>query len=308
MTGIVKPVVLRLAASVVVLWGAATATFFLLQATPGRTVDVLLARTQAGPEVRAQIVADYRLDDSLPTQYLTYLERLVTGDFGSSYVLRRPVVDAIGGQLPYSLQLIAATLVLTVIASALLAVVSANRRRWVQSSFDAIESLVVAVPPFWLGLVLMGVFSFTLRWLPAIGATSPLGLVLPAVALAAAPIAVLTRVLREGVLHALTEPFALTARSRGLSEVALRTRHVLRHAALPATALLGWIAGSLIGGAVIIEIVFARPGVGRLMLSAVQNKDMPVVTGVVLLAAAVFVVVTILVDLASRVIDPRVRG
>jgi peptide/nickel transport system permease protein len=154
----------------------------------------------------------------------------------------------------------------------------------------------------------MSVFSFTLRWLPAIGATSPLGLVLPAVALAAAPVAVLTRVLREGVLRALDEPFALTARSRGLGEPALRTRHVLRHAALPATALLGWIAGSLIGGAVIIEIVFARPGVGRLMLSAVQNKDMPVVTGVVLLAATVFVVVTILVDLLSRVIDPRVRG
>ncbi|WP_285505364.1 ABC transporter permease [Actinokineospora sp. NBRC 105648] len=298
----------RLAGSVGVLWGAVTATFFLVHAMPGKTVDVLLARSQATPAVRDRIIAEYGLDGSLLDQYLTYLGRLLTGDLGDSFVLRRPVWDAIGGQLPATLALVAATLVLTVVASVVLAVIGAQRRPWVRSLFSSVEALVVAVPPFWLGLLLLSVFSFSLHWFPAIGTSSLDGLVLPAIALAAHPIAVVTRVLRDGLLRVLDEPFVLSARARGVGETDLRARHVLRHAVLPVTALLGWITGSLIGGAVIIEIVFSRPGIGRLVLSAVQNKDMPLVIGVVLLAAAVFVVVNIAVDALAWLADPRTRG
>ncbi|GLZ40819.1 ABC transporter permease [Actinokineospora sp. NBRC 105648] len=301
-------VAVRLAGSVGVLWGAVTATFFLVHAMPGKTVDVLLARSQATPAVRDRIIAEYGLDGSLLDQYLTYLGRLLTGDLGDSFVLRRPVWDAIGGQLPATLALVAATLVLTVVASVVLAVIGAQRRPWVRSLFSSVEALVVAVPPFWLGLLLLSVFSFSLHWFPAIGTSSLDGLVLPAIALAAHPIAVVTRVLRDGLLRVLDEPFVLSARARGVGETDLRARHVLRHAVLPVTALLGWITGSLIGGAVIIEIVFSRPGIGRLVLSAVQNKDMPLVIGVVLLAAAVFVVVNIAVDALAWLADPRTRG
>ncbi|GAA2986012.1 ABC transporter permease [Streptosporangium longisporum] len=306
-TGVARLVLVRAAASAAVLWGAVTATFLLLRVMPGGTADVLLARSAVTPEVRERIISEYRLDDPLATQYLAYLGRIARGEFGESYVLRRPVWDAIGSQLPHTLLLITATLLVTVAASVLLAVVSANRRGWVRSSFSAAESLVVALPPFWLGLLLLTVFSFTLHWFPAIGSSSPSGLVLPTVALAAGPVAVMTGVLRDGLLRALEEPFVVTARSRGIGELALRLRHVLRHALLPATTLLGWIAGSLIGGAVIIEIVFSRQGIGRLVLFAVENKDMPVVIAIVLLTAAVFVLVNIVVDVLVWTIDPRTR-
>ncbi|WP_182877270.1 ABC transporter permease [Microbispora sp. H10670] len=304
---LVRLVLVRLAASAGVLWGAVTVTFVLLQVMPGSTADVLLARTSVSPEVRERIVAEYGLDDPIPVQYLTYLGRIVRGEFGESYVLRRPVWGEIAAQLPSTLLLVATTLLATIVASVALGVVSANRRAWVRSLFASAESLVVALPPFWLGLLLLTVFSFTLHWFPAIGSSSPAGLVLPTAALAAGPTAVVAGVLREGLLRAADEPFVVTARARGLGETALRLRHVLRHALVPVTTLLGWIAGSLIGGAVIIEIVFSRQGIGRLALSAVANKDMPVVVAVVLVTAIAFVLVTIAVDILTWVIDPRTR-
>lgn len=297
----------RLAASFAVLWGAVTATFVLLQVMPGSTADVLLARSSVTPAIRARLVAEYGLDDPLPVQYLTYLGRIARGEFGESYVLRRPVWDEIAAQLPDTLLLVATTLLVTVVVSVLAGLLSVNRRAWVRSLFAAAESLVVALPPFWLGLLLLTVFSFTLHWFPAIGSSSPAGLVLPTVALAAGPAAVVAGVLREGLLRAMEEPFVVTARARGIGEAALRLRHVLRHALLPVTTLLGWIAGSLIGGAVIIEIVFSRQGIGRLALSAVANKDMPVVVAVVLVTAVAFVLLTITVDILTWVIDPRTR-
>ncbi|MFC8175601.1 ABC transporter permease [Streptomyces sp. NPDC057254] len=297
----------RAAGAVVVLWGAVTLAFAVLQIMPGSTADVLLARSSVSPRVRAEITAEYHLDDPLPAQYLGYLGRIVRGDFGDSYVLRRPVWEAVGSQLPDTLALIASTLLVTAAGSVVLAVLGAHRRRWVRTLFAAAESVVVALPPFWLGLLLLTFFSFGLGWFPTVGASGPGSLVLPTLALAAAPTAVVAQVLREGLLRALDEPFVVTARARGIGELALRLRHVLRHALLPATTLLGWIAGSLIGGAVIVEIVFSRQGVGRLVLSAVQNKDMPVVMAVVLLAAAVFVLVNLVVDALQWLVDPRTR-
>ncbi|MET8981421.1 ABC transporter permease [Streptomyces sp. NPDC004539] len=300
-------VLARAAGSVAVLWGAVTVTFLLLQVMPGSTADVLLAGTSVTPATRAEITAQYHLDDPLLVQYLDYLGRIARGDLGDSYVLRQPVWDAIGSQLPDTLALILSTLLVTAAGSVVLAVLGASRRRWVRTLFAGAESVVVALPPFWLGLLLLTVFSFTLRWFPTIGSTGPAGLVLPTLALAAAPTAVVAQVLREGLLRTLDEPFVVTARARGIGELALRLRHVLRHALLPAITLMGWITGSLIGGAVIIEIVFSRQGVGRLLLSAVQNKDMPVVIALVLFAAAVYVLANILVDALQWLVDPRTR-
>ncbi|MGP4051038.1 ABC transporter permease [Streptomyces sp. 2A115] len=304
---LLRLVLARAAGSVAVLWGAVTVTFLLIQVMPGSTADVLLGRSSVTPRIRAEITAQYHLDDPLLSQYFTYLGRIAQGDFGDSYVLRRPVWDAIGSQLSDTLALILCTLLVTAVGSVVLAVMGASRRGWIQSLFAAVESLVVALPPFWLGLLLLTVFSFTLNWFPTIGSSGLNGLVLPTVALAAGPTAVVAQVLREGLLRALEEPFVVTARARGIGELTLRVRHVLRHALLPAITLLGWIGGSLIGGAVIIEIVFSRQGVGRLMLSSVQNKDMPVVIAVVLLAATVFVLVNILVDALQWLVDPRTR-
>ncbi len=302
-----RPLAVRAAGALAVLWGAATATFLVVQAMPGSPADVLLARSTVGPQARAQLIAEYRLDDPLPVQYATYLGRIVRGDFGDSYVLRRPVLDVLTAQLPDTLNLLGATIALTCAASVLLAVAGTWRHRWVRALLRSAESLVVALPPFWLGLILLTVFSFTFHWFPAIGDSGPRGLVLPAIALAAAPTAVVAQVLREGMLRALDEPFVLTARTRGVSETAVRLRHVLRHSLVPAVTLIGWIAGSLIGGAVIVELVFSRQGLGRLVLSSVENRDLPVVIAVVLLAAVVFVLINLVVDTLQWLIDPRTR-
>ncbi|MDX6742188.1 ABC transporter permease [Actinocorallia sp. A-T 12471] len=304
---LVRPVLVRAGGAVAVLWGAATATFVLLRIMPGSTADVLLARSTVSPEIRARLIADYRLDDGLGAQYAAYLSRLVRGDFGESHVLRRPVTEVLAVQVPHTLALLGTTTAVTVGASLVLAVISARAGRLVRGAFAAVEALLVAVPPFWLGLILLSAFSFTLPLFPAVGSSSPSGLVLPTIALAAGPVALITGVLRESMLRALDEPFVLTARTRGISETAVQVRHVLRHAVLPAAGLLGWVGGTLLGGAVIIEIVFSRQGVGRLVLSAVQNKDLPVVVAVVLLSAVVFVLFTMLVDVLTWLADPRTR-
>ncbi|MFE1321128.1 ABC transporter permease [Kitasatospora phosalacinea] len=170
-----------------------------------------------------------------------------------------------------------------------------------------LELLTVSSPSYWIGLLLLTVFSFQLRIFPVTGDQGFAALVLPALTLALPMAGVLAQVLREGLEAALEQPFALTARSRGLSRTAVALRHALRHSALPLVTLTGWLAGSLLGGAVLVETVFGRPGIGALMLQAATGKDMPLVVGLVLLSAAAFVLASTLVDLLYLVIDPRLR-
>ncbi|GJF32073.1 ABC transporter permease [Kitasatospora sp. NE20-6] len=298
----------RLAGSVLVLWGAVTVTFLALHLTSGDPVDLITGLRASSDQLRAEIVREYGLDRPLPLQYLTYLGHILQGDLGHSYVLHLPVRTAIGQQLGATLALLAATVVTTLVVSVPAALLGAGRRPWVRTPVSLLEGLGVAVPAFWLGTLLLGVFSFRLRWFPALGTPGVEGLVLPALALAAAPAAVITRVLRRGLEQTLDEPFVTTARTRGIGEAAVRLRHALRHGLLPVTTLVGWLTGSLIGGAVVIESVFSRQGLGTLAVSAVRSKDLPLVIGVVLVAGLVCTVVNTAVDLSYRLIDPRLRS
>ncbi len=169
------------------------------------------------------------------------------------------------------------------------------------------ELLAVSAPLFWVGLLLLSVFSFQLRWLPAAGAGGVAGLVLPAVTLALPLGGVMAQVLRGALDRTLEQPYVTTLRARGLSEVAVRLRHCLRHGAVPLITMGGWLVGDLLTGTVLVETVFARPGIGRTLVTAVIAKDFPVVTAVVLLAALLFLVINLLVDLVSLVVDPRLR-
>jgi peptide/nickel transport system permease protein len=268
-------------------------------------VDALTGLQPTTPRLRATLIHQYGLDRPLPVQYGAYLNRLLHGDLGQSYALREPVTRAIGTQAGATLQLLAATVLLTLAAAVPAALLTARRGRWVRGAESLVEGLGIAVPAFWLGTVLLVLFSFRLHWFPALGTPGLSGLVLPAVALAAAPTAVVTRVLRRGLEQALDEPFALTARTRGLGEAAVRLRHALRHALLPVATLVGWLAGSLIGGAVVVEQVFSRRGLGTLAVTAIRDKDLPLVLGIVLVAATVYVVLNTAVDLSCRLIDPR---
>ncbi|GAB3887089.1 ABC transporter permease [Kibdelosporangium lantanae] len=304
----VRFVLRRVVTSLLVLWGAVTVTFLALHLMPGDIAYVIAGTTQTSPEVHAQITHEYLLDRPLLAQYLAYVGRLVRGDLGTSYLLRTPVTSVLGEHLPATLSLLGSTMVIAVVASVVVAVLTAHRRSWIRSLCTSLESLAVATPAFWLGIVALTVFSFQLHLFPAVGGEGLSGLVLPAVTLAVAPTAMITQVLRRGLEEALDEPFVVTARTRGLGEIAIRVRHVLRPALLPVTSLVGWITGALIGGAVVVEQVFSRQGLGRLVVMSINGKDIPVVAGVVLVAAVGYVLINILVDLLYLVIDPRLRG
>jgi peptide/nickel transport system permease protein len=304
---VLRRILPRLAGMLVVVWGAATAAFMVLKLVPGDPVDVMLGvSAQASAELKQSIRSELGLDQPLFTQYLSYLSRLVRGDFGTSYQLRLPVTEVIGQQLGYTLQLAAASLALAlVIAVAGALLVHGRAARGVVS---VLELFAISSPPFWIGLVLLSLFAFGLGWFPVAGADGIQGLVLPSLTIALPVAGILGQVLRTGLEDAEEQPFATTARARGAGPARLVLRHTLRHAAIPALTLAGYIVGSLLGGAVIVESVFARPGLGRVALSAIINRDLPVVMGVIVFTAVVFVLVNLVVDLAYRAIDPRIAA
>ncbi|MFE5208775.1 ABC transporter permease [Streptomyces sp. NPDC056600] len=298
----------RLGAALLVVWGAATCAFLVLQLVPGDPVHAVVgSNALVGPEQREEIRHHYGLDRPLPVQYLAYLGRLLGGDLGDSYQLQQPVAQALAQQLRPTVELaVGATLVAAVLALAV-TVATSGRARWPRRLSAAVELVLVSTPSFWLGIVLLTFFSFRLGWLPVSDGGSIRSLVLPVLTLALPIAAVLIQVMREGLLDALRGPFVLTARARGLTESAVRSRHALRHAALPALTLAGWFTGTLLGGAVVVENVFARPGIGRITLQAVSGRDLPLVQGVVTLSAVVFVAVSALVELLAVAVDPRLR-
>jgi peptide/nickel transport system permease protein len=198
--------------------------------------------------------------------------------------------------------------VLGLLLAILATVVTAGRGRFVRRAISGVELLAVAVPPFWVGIMLLAVFSFAIPVFPSIGASGIDGLVLPAVTLALPIAGVLSQVMRQELDAAEARPFALAVLARGASPRRLRVGHTLRHAALPVVTLSGWVLGTLIGGAVLIENIFSRPGLGRVLANAAAARDLPVVTAVVLLSATAFVVINLIVDLLYPIIDPRLRA
>jgi len=303
---VLRRILARVAGMLVVVWGAATAAFLVLKLVPGDPVDVMLGvSAQASPELKQSIRVELGLDQPLAVQYLSYLSRLVRGDFGTSYQLRLPVTEVIGQQLGYTLQLAAASLAIALVIALVGAVLVHGRAA--RGVFSVLELLAISSPPFWIGLVLLSVFAFGLGWFPVAGADGIQSLILPALTIALPVAGILGQVLRTGLEDAEEQPFVTSARARGAGPARLVLRHTLRHAAIPALTLAGYIVGSLLGGAVVVESVFARPGLGRVALSAITNRDLPVVMGIIVFTAIVFVLVNLLVDLAYRAIDPRIH-
>ncbi|KTR96672.1 ABC transporter permease [Microbacterium testaceum] len=294
------------ASVVLVLWGAATLAFVAFRIIPGDPVDVMLGpQAQVSDAVKDGIRAELGLDRPVLEQYGAFLGRLARGDLGESYQLRLPVTEVIGRQLGSTLQLAA----LALLIAAVLALASAVlvRGRTGRAVASGIELVVLSSPVFWTGLVLLSVFSFQLGWFPVSGARDPSAIVLPAVTLALPVAALLAQVLRDGVQAAEREPFLITVRARGATPLRESVHHTLRHAGVGAVTLTAYLVGSLLGGAVLVETVFARPGIGRVTLTAITDRDLPVITGVILLSALVFVVVNTIVDLVVPVLDPRLR-
>ncbi|MFK4762275.1 ABC transporter permease [Microbacterium sp. ZW T5_45] len=294
------------ASALAVLWGAATLAFLAFRVIPGDPVSVMLGpQAQISEQAKDAIRAELGLDRPAWEQYVAYIGQLARGDLGESYQLRMPVGEVIGRQLGATLQLSAIALLLAVILA--LAVTILVRGRVGRAVAAGVELVLLSSPVFWIGLVLLSVFAFGLGWFPVSGARNPATIVLPALTLALPVAALLSQVLRDGLEQAERMPFAETVRARGAGPVWFTLRHGLRHGAAGAMTLAAYLTGSVLGGAVLVETVFARAGLGRVTLAAITNRDLPVITGIILFSAVVFVVVNIAVDLLHPLVDPRVR-
>ncbi|MGX5694564.1 ABC transporter permease [Agromyces soli] len=304
-----RTIALRLAGAVFVLWAVATLTFFAIHLVPGDPAQAILGGpgSQASQEALDRVRADYGLDQPLVVQYGAMLGRLAVGDLGTSYSLKTPVATVIGGQIVGTLVLAALALALAWLVAIGLALWSSAPGRVARAVSGGIELTAAALPHFWLATVLIAVFSSALGWLPPVANGAPSGLVLPVVTLAVPLAGFLAQLMREHLLGALEQPFTTSALARGETAIGVRLRHALRHAAIPAVHLSGWAIGYLISGAVIVETIFARPGLGRTLVRATELRDVPMVTGVVLVVALVYVLVTIATDLVAAVVDPRLR-
>lgn len=307
---VVKPLIIRvagLAASVViVLWGAATLAFLAFRVIPGDPVSVMLGpQAQVSEAVKDGIRAELGLDRPPLEQYFSYLWQLLQGNLGESYQLRMPVTEVIGRQLGATVQLTALALVIAVVLA--LAVALFVRGRLSRGIVAGFELIVLSSPVFWIGILLLSVFAFGLGWFPVSGTRNPATIVLPAITLALPVAALLGQVLRDGIEAAERQPWATTVHARGAGQVRLTAHHTLRHGAAGALTLAAYLVGSLLGGAVLVETVFARPGLGRVTLSAITDRDLPVITGIILFSALVFVIVNLIVELLYPLLDPRLR-
>ena len=297
----------RLAGAVFVLWAVATVTFFAVRLIPGDPAQAILGGpgSQTSPEALALVRAEYGLDQPLLVQYLQQLGRLATGDLGRSYGLNQDVGPLVLEQLGGTLVLAVTALGVAWVLALALATWSTGRGRLARKVGSGLEIIAAALPHFWLATTLIVLFSVWLGVLPPISTSDARGLVLPVLTLAIPLAGFLGQVMRESLLTALDSPFVLSARARGESERGVLWRHALRHAAVPAIGLSGWAFGTLISGAVVVETIFARPGLGRTLLTAVTVRDVPVVVGVVMVVAVAYILMTLLTDLASRLVDPR---
>lgn len=295
----------RLSAALLVMLGACTLVFLLIHIVPGDPVDAMLGETAQAAD-RAALRSALGLDAPLWQQYLDYLAGLARLDLGDSLREQRPVVSILAERLPPTLILASASLMLALVIAIPLGVLAAkHQHRWLDSLAMGFSLVGVAVPNFWLGPLLILVFSLWFGWTPVSGMQQPTSLILPAITLGTALAAVLARMVRNSVLEVLGEDYIRTARAKGLSEGRVLRRHALRNAWLPVLTLIGLQLGALLAGAVITETVFAWPGVGSLMVEAIQARDFPVVQGTVLLIAALYVLVNTATDLAYAWIDPR---
>lgn len=301
-------VVARIGSALLVVLGVCTLVFLLIHLVPGDPVEAMLGETARAAD-REALRSALGLDRPLAEQYLAYLGRLAVLDLGESFVWQRPVSALLAERLPATLELAAAALALALLIAVPLGVLAArNQGGPLDGGAMGFSLLGAAVPNFWLGPLLILVFSLWLGWTPVSGRGDPGSLILPAVTLGTGLAAVLARMVRGSVLEVLSEDYVRTARAKGLGEGRVLWGHALRNAWLPVLTLIGLQLGGLLAGAVITETVFAWPGVGSLLVEAIQGRDYPVVQACVLLVSLAYVLVNALTELVYRQADPRIRG
>jgi peptide/nickel transport system permease protein len=298
----------RVAATIPVLLGVSLLVFSMLQLVPGDPVQLMLSEFQTTPEQIARLRAQLHLNDPLPVQFGRFVWDAAHGDLGTSIRTKRPVTAEIADNFPATLQLAGAGLLVAAILGVSLGIVAATHQQsWLEFGSMCIALLGVSMPSFWLGLLLIFLLSLRFRLLPATGGGDLQHLILPAITLGLGAAAILARLTRSSMLEVLRQEYVTTARAKGLHEWVVIGRHALKNALIPVVTIFGLQFGQLLAGTVVVETVFARPGLGRLIVDGILNKDFPIVQGVVLAVAVSYVLVNLLVDLLYAVLDPRIR-
>ncbi len=291
------------------LWLALiTLTFGLRLVIPGDPVEALFVNQPTDPQVIAEVRHEFGLDQPLPVQYFNYLANVVQGDLGKSLITRRPVLSEISDRYFKTVLLAGAGLILALIfgiGSGVLAVWIKNRA--FETGLTALNLVLLSMPGFWLGLLLLDWFSVQLGWLPVLSENELVQLILPALTLGLISGALLSRVVKAQLLEVLNQDYIKTARAKGLTGRAVLIRHALKNALTPVLTLVGLQFGALMGGAIIVENVFAWPGLGQLAVQAINQRDYPIIQGLVLLTATTYVVVNTIVDLLYHWLDPRIQ-
>jgi ABC-type dipeptide/oligopeptide/nickel transport system permease component len=297
----------RLAYLIPVLFGVSLLSFSLLHLIPGDPA-IVLAGVGASPETLDAIRQEYGLDQPLPVQYVSYIERVLHGDLGISIRSRDPVAQTLLTRLQLTAQLAIASLVLAVAIGTIAGVIAAmHHNSWLDSGIMVVSLAGISIPSFWLGLLLLIIFAGDLGWLPASGSGTPQHLILPTIVLGASGAAVIARMTRGSMLEVTRQDYLRTLRANGIPEALIVYKHALRNSLNPVITVIGLEFGFLLGGAVIVESVFALPGVGALMINAIFSRDYPVVQGGMLMIATLFVFVNLLTDLTYGLVNPRIR-
>src|SRR4030081_17142 len=298
----------RLVQAVPVLLGISVLSFLMLHLIPGDPVTIFAGDKPLTPERAAELRHQYGLDRPLVVQYVDYASHALRGDLGVALRSQRPVLDSILEVLPGTAQLTLTALVVAAILGITLGILAAIAHgTWLDTAVMAVAMLGISTPVFYSSLLLILFFSFTLAWLPATGQGGLARMILPATALGLSSSAVLARLVRSSMLEVLRQEYVTTARAKGLGPPLVVLRHALKNALIPAVTMLGLQLGALLGGAVVTETIFSRPGVGRLAVDAILSRDFPLVQGTVLFAAGIYVLVNLAVDVSYAIIDPRIH-
>jgi peptide/nickel transport system permease protein len=299
----------RLLRAIPVVLGVSTLVFFMIHLLPGDPAEEIASRSPGMTQETVQrIRVQLGLDQPLYKQYLQFLSRELHGNLGRSIFTNQPVTKMIRDQVGSTLQLTFVGLSIAILMGVTLGVVAAVRHNtWLDTASMTVALLGVSMPSFWLGLLLILLFAVNLRWVPVIGGTGIRGIILPAFTLGFGAAAIIARLVRSSMLEVLRQEYMTSARAKGLSTTVVILRHGLKNALIPVVTIIGLQFGTLLGGAVVIETVFARQGIGRMAIDAVLAKDFPVIQGTVLFAALVYVTVNLGVDLLYSVLDPRIH-
>ena len=301
-------IIQRLLIAISVLFGVSVLVWSMVYLTPGDPVEIMSYGSAMSLEQREELRHVLGLDQPFYVQYGRYLLNAFQGDLGRSMFTKRAVMAEIGDQLPSTIELTIAGMAVAIIIGFGFGIASALRpNSWLDAGLMTVSFIGLSLPHFWLGLMLIFVFAVRLGWFPAVGQGGLNRLVLPALALGWSFAAIIARLVRQNLIDVMRPEYVLTARAKGLREWTVIRRHALKNMLIPVITILGLQVGARLGGAIVIENVFARQGIGRLAVQALLRKDFPMVQGIVLLSAVLYVCLNIVVDLSYVLLDPRIR-